>query len=267
MQNHIRIVSLVPSLTETLCDLGLQNQIVGCTKYCVSPKNIHKTAVSIGGTKDPNIKMILSLKPTHVILNEEENTFDIRNEIKESGEFKNIQIVDSFPKSAEDSISLVKHLGEIFHCEMIANEWAKKAEQNLSNCKNIENKAIDYVYFIWRNPWMVAGDKTYISEMLNLVGFRNLILTSNDLKLRYPIIEKNDPILKNTQVHFFSSEPYPFKKRHIDEFKQSANLEKGHFLLVDGQNLSWYGTRTLTALNYLISLKQQATQLLNLIKG
>jgi len=262
MTKSLRIVSLVPSLTESLCDLGLQKYIVGCTNYCISPKSLRKTSTAIGGTKDPNIQKIISLKPTHIVINEEENTSQIRKEIYENEHFKNCQIIDSFPKTAADSIALVKDLGNIFECQSIVEPWAKETEELLLKCKSEENNIIECIYFIWRNPWMVAGDKTYISEMLKLVGFQNLILTSNELNKRYPILNETDPILKTCKILFFSTEPYPFKKRHIDEYLQKANLENVHYLIADGQNLSWYGTRTLNALSYLISLKQKASLLL-----
>lgn len=262
MRKKIRIVSLVPSLTETLCDFGLQNNIVGCTNYCVSPKSLRKTSTSIGGTKDPDLQKIISLSPTHILINEEENTLKIREELKENSKFKNTHIIDSFPKNVEDAISLVIKLGNIFECNQYTQKWAQKAYSLLNECKKEENLKITYIYFIWRNPWMVAGNQTYISAMLNLVGFQNKVITTEDLVSRYPIIQESDSSLKNSQILFFSSEPYPFKKRHVEEFLKISNLKHAQYLMVDGQNLSWYGTKTLKGLNYLLSLKKQAFCLL-----
>ena len=260
MKKNIRIVSLVPSLTETLCDLGLQENIVGCTKYCISPKDLRKTSISVGGTKDPDIHKIISLEPTHLLLNEEENTEKIRTAIKENLKFKNTHIIESFPKNVEDAISFVKELGNIFECEEYTQKWAEKAYFHLEEGKKENNVKITYIYFIWRNPWMVAGNNTYISAMLDIVGFKNQVITTENLAFRYPVIQESDPIIKNSQVLLFSSEPYPFKKRHIEEFQQISKLKQFQYLLVDGQNLSWYGTRTLKALIYLLSLKKQASR-------
>jgi iron complex transport system substrate-binding protein len=262
MRQNIRIVSLVPSLTETLCDFGLQESVVGCTNYCISPKNLRKTSTSIGGTKDPDIQKIISLSPTHILINEEENTAQIRKEIKENLKFKNTHIIESFPKNAEDAISLVTELGNIFKCNHFAQEWSQKAYSFLEEAKKEGNLKIAYVYFIWRKPWMVAGNKTYISAMLDIIGFQNQVITKEDLASRYPAIQESDPILKNSQILLFSSEPYPFKKRHVEEFLQISNLKQVQNLMVDGQNLSWYGTRTLKGLTYLLSLKKQASRLL-----
>lgn len=261
MEQNIRIVSLVPSLTETLCDFGLQNQIVGCTNYCISPKSLVKTSASVGGTKDPNLQKIISLSPTHILLNKEENTEEVRKKIKEHPKFKNTLIIETFPKNAEDAISLVVELGNTFKCNQYVQKWIQKTYIHLEKCKKEENIKIKYIYFIWRNPWMVAGSNTYISAMLDLVGFQNQVITTKDLESRYPIIQNNAAILQSSEILLFSSEPYPFKKRHVKEFLQISNLKQAQFLMVNGQNLSWYGTRTLNGLEYVLGLKKQASHL------
>lgn len=259
---NIRIVSLVPSLTETLSDFGLQNNIVGCTSFCVSPKTLRKSTATIGGTKDPDLKKIAMLSPTHIIVNEEENTPEIRNTLKSDPQFKNSQIIETFPKSVNDSINMINELGKIFSCEEYTKKWIENANKLLLECKKEMQVKIPYIYFIWRKPWMIAGDKTYISAMLNLVGFQNQIITKNNMNARYPVFEKNDENLKRSQVLFFSSEPYPFKKRHAEEFIKEFHFPQCKFLMVDGQNLSWYGTRTLNGLSYVLELKKQVSSLL-----
>ncbi|APJ04484.1 helical backbone metal receptor [Silvanigrella aquatica] len=257
MNQNLRIVSLVPSLTETLCDFGLEKNIVGCTNYCVIPKTLRKSSISIGGTKDPDLNKILSLMPTHIITNKEENTEAIRLELKKQPGFKNIKIIETFPKNAKDAIALVIELGEIFKCQNFTNKWTLEANQAYEKCLKESHLKINYLYFIWRNPWMVAGNHTYISAMLELVGFQNLMITKEDLSSRYPIINENSEIIKKPQILFFSSEPYPFKKRHAEEFLKISNKHQDHYLHVDGQKLSWYGTRTLKGLKYLLDLKKE----------
>ncbi|KAB8029726.1 ABC transporter substrate-binding protein [Fluviispira multicolorata] len=256
MDQNIRIVSLVPSLTETLCDFGMQNNIKGCTKFCVSPKILRKSALAVGGTKDPDIDKIIFLKPTHIIINQEENTPEVRQMLFERIDKSSTMIIDTFPKNIYDVIPLVQNLGEIFSCQDYVHEWVQKVEYLLKKCKTVESPQILFMYFIWRNPWMIAGDKTYISSMLNLVGFKNTVITGEEMNLRYPVVkEENFSNLKSTDVFMFSSEPFPFKKRHIEEFYQCFNIKNKHFLRVDGQNLSWYGTRSLKCLEYLRELK------------
>ncbi|BBH53922.1 ABC transporter substrate-binding protein [Fluviispira sanaruensis] len=263
MNQNIRIVSLVPSLTETICDFGLQNNIKGCTNYCVSPKILRKSALTVGGTKDPDIEKIIFLKPTHIIVNKEENTPEIRKLLKERIDKSSTMIIDSFPKNINDVIQMVNQLGEIFSCQEWVRVWQENVENQLNKFKSIKSPQFSFMYFIWRDPWMVAGDKTYISQMLNLAGFKNSIITEEDMNLRYPVLSEKTAQLKTTQFYLFSSEPYPFKKRHIEEFRQAYKLKNGQFLRVDGQNLSWYGSRTLKCLEYLRELKLESHKLLD----
>lgn len=259
----MRIVSLVPSITETLCDLELQENIVGRTKFCVSPKSLYPKVPTIGGTKDVNIEKIVSLKPTHILMNKEENTQACRTTLQEHPQLKNVIFYESFPKNIYDSIDMVEHLGQLFKKQNIVQQWKTQVEQLLTQCLNFKlSKKINsekhfistYAYFIWRNPWMVAGQNTYIAEMLKLVGFENVIQTGEHLLERYPSVEPTDPRLFKASHLFFSSEPFPFKQRHINEFiSLNKNLLNEKCRLVDGQLLSWYGTRSLAGLKYLLT--------------
>ncbi|MES2614993.1 MAG: helical backbone metal receptor [Bdellovibrionota bacterium] len=248
-----RIISLVPSLTETVCDLGLQENLVGRTKFCVSPKNLHLTVPEIGGTKDPDIEKIVALKPTHILMNVEENTKACRTQLREHKELQNVIFYDSFPKNIFDSIAMVEDIGRLFQKEQVTLEWKNKLQPLLDQCKKIKNRNKTYAYFIWRDPWMVAGQNTYISEMLKLIGFQNVIETGEHLLERYPSIDPLDDRFLSAEYLFFSSEPFPFKQRHIQEF---LTLNRGlvfkKMVLVDGQLLSWYGTRSLQGVEYLL---------------
>ena len=254
----MRIISLVPSLTETLCDLELQENIVGRTKFCVSPKSLHRTVPEIGGTKDPDIEKIISLKPTHILMNSEENTTLCRKLLREHPKLKDVIFYESFPKNIQDSITMVEDFGNLFSKKNLAMAWKNKIEMLLIQATQQRsansNRVLYYVYFIWREPWMVAGQNTYIAEMLKLVGYENVIQTGEHMLERYPSLEPTDERLLQADTLFFSSEPFPFKQRHINEFLAlNKNLLNKKSILVDGQLLSWYGTRSLQGLEYLMA--------------
>lgn len=250
----MRIISLVPSLTETLCDLNLQKNIVGRTKFCVSPKSLNRSVDEVGGTKDPDIEKIISLKPTHILMNSEENTEACRKLLRKHPKLKDVFFYESFPKNIQDSIAMVEDFGKLFSKEKTVLAWKNKIDALLKQCESNKNKKF-YVYFIWRDPWMVAGQNTYIAQMLKLVGYENLIQTGNHMLERYPSIDPSDERLLQADCLLFSSEPFPFKQRHINEFLSlNKNLDNKKSLLVDGQLLSWYGTRSLKGLEYLLKL-------------
>ncbi len=263
MKDIFRIVSLVPSLTESLCDLGLSTCIVGCTSYCISPKNLSKTAKIVGGTKDPNIEIILNLNPTHIITNSEENTSDCLATLTKLARLSSFQVIKTFPKTVQETVDLLEIFGTIFSIESESKKWTTAILNELKILNEIEKLHLNYLYFIWRKPWMVAGNQTYISHLLSLIGLTNLIQTSQNPKERYPefIAHTSKDILAETQIFLFSSEPFPFKQRHVTEFFTQSQVKMHRYFLVNGQNLSWYGTRTLKALQYLASLKEQILNL------
>lgn len=254
---QFRIVSLVPSLTETICDLGLQKNLVGCTNFCISPKGLHKTAQIVGGTKDASIEKIISLKPTHILVNTEENLSSTIESLKKN--IPHSTIFETFPKTPHQSLVMVKQIAHLFAQESKFETWEKETQQILSSLKTFNIKK-SYVYFIWRDPWMVAGNQTYISEMLSLIGLTNQVLTSELPHERYPTIKPTDPKVTQSDYFLFSSEPFPFKKRHAEEFIKHSSCNAKSFF-IDGQMLSWYGTRTQKALHY---LKEMAHSIANM---
>lgn len=263
MTPQYRIVSLVPSLTETLCDLGLTKSIIGCTSFCISPREITKSATIIGGTKNPDIAQILSLNPTHIVVNKEENTLGDIQKFETLASSKHFYLINTYPKTLEDSISLIKNLGDLFAKETEASTWIKTISKEYITLKQSEKLTSQFLYFIWRNPWMVAGNQTYISQLLSLIGLNNLILTTEELEKRYPIFDcsAQHAILMQADILLFSSEPFPFRQRHITEFLETSGRPQCRTLLVDGQNLSWYGTRSLKALQYLLRLQERILNL------
>lgn len=253
-----RIVSLVPSITETLCTFGLQNEVVGCTSFCVEPMSLRHTSTSVGGTKDARFDDIVALKPTHVFADTEENSASLLRELE-----KICEVIEYFPKTVSESIEMVLDMGRLLMKSDFAEAWAAQANTKLQQIKKdldqTEKKAT-FSYFIWQNPWMVSGDKTYISRMLEIINLQNQIVTGERPEERYPVVEAIDARILNSDFLFFSSEPFPFKNRHIEAFRKESGF-KGQALKIDGQLLSWYGTRTLEALNYLEQLSNSVHQI------
>ncbi|WBX71832.1 ABC transporter substrate-binding protein [Tenacibaculum retecalamus] len=241
-----RIISLVPSQTELLVDLGLEELIVGITKFCIHPSSLRKIKTVVGGTKTINIDKIKALNPDIILCNKEENTKEI---VEACEQIAPTHVSDIF--TLDDSIELIKQYGEILSCKKEAKNIVEKLDNEFVKfqqfIKNTEEKKV--AYFIWRNPWMVAGKNTFINHLLELNNFKNIY--SN--KERYPEINLKK-LSKNDALDFIllSSEPYPFKEKHINEI--STYYKGSKTILVDGEMFSWYGSRLLKAFDYFIKL-------------
>mgnify|MGYP000462866516 CR=1 FL=1 len=224
-----RIVSLVPSQTETLSDLGLDSEVLGITKFCVHPEPWLQEKTLIGGTKNPNIEKIRQLKPDLVIANKEEN---LKNHVQEIEEFAPVYTTDvSDYKSA---LKMILNLGILTGKEAEAKEWNQKIQDKFKNKASQLGSAI---YLIWANPYLSVGGDTFINSMLQKYGFQNLLQDEN----RYPEISKEAIIDLKPDYLLLSSEPYPFASKHLLEWK--SILPQTEVFLVDGEKFSWYGTR------------------------
>ena len=234
----MRIVSLVPSLTHLIVDLGLRDALVGCTNFCIEPPGLQRTAILCGGTKDPNLDQIAKLKPTHVLVNEEENKPEHIDALS-----KLTKVLNTFPKSPEDVPAMIRDiclfLGVRDECD-----YAGQIEALINDVKvltaDVPQKSL--LYFIWRNPWMIVSEDTYISRMLQLLGYRNVCQTEN----RYP--EVTFPLQGEIpETIFFSTEPFPFRRRDLvalkDEWPNHSPVFKA-----DGMLCSWYGSMLIEAL-------------------
>ncbi len=233
-----RIVSLVPSQTELLVDLGLATQIVGVTKFCVHPETIKQTSKIVGGTKNVNFKKVAALKPDIIICNKEENSKDI---VEACQGIAPTWVSDIF--KIMDSQEMIKSFGAIFNKELQAETLVNSINEKLIDFKNfIKDKELKSVaYLIWQNPFMVAGQQTFINELLMLNKFKNFAPKES----RYPEVELND--LANVDMVLLSTEPFPFKNEHVIKLK---NALKKEVRLVDGEYFSWYGSRLNKAFDY-----------------
>jgi len=244
-----RIVSLVPSQTELLYDLALENEIVGITKYCVHPFNLLPTRTVVGGTKKVDYEKIKALNPDFILCNKEENAYDMLPELE-----KIAPTYFSDVNSIQDAVDLILRLGTIFNRRTESDNLAHKIEYKLNDFKAfIEDKPVRKVaYFIWAKPWMVVGNDTFINEMLKLNKFENIY---NDMS-RYPKVEINkirhdgDP-----DVVFLSSEPFKFTDDHAFEIATFTN--RSITVFADGEMFSWFGSRMLLAFDYFKELHKK----------
>jgi len=235
-----RIVSLVPSLTELVCDLGLKSSLVGVTKFCLHPEDIRNKTTVVGGTKNVNFVKIQELKADIILCNKEENTQEM---IANLSELAPVHISDI--NSMEDCFEIISMYGQIFKVQRQAKSIISKIqEEQLQFQLFVANKSnYSVAYFIWNNPCIVVGKETFIDYMLNLNGFTNYF---GD-KLRYPEIQLKTEY-KNVDLVFLSSEPFPFQDKHIKLFQQYFPSAK--IILVDGEMFSWYGSRLIHAFTY-----------------
>ena len=236
-----RIVSLVPSITELVCDIGLSGQLVGRTGFCIHPWDTVRTIPKVGGTKDVKLDRIRALEPTHAIVNVDEN---LRETAEQLTEFVPHVIV-THPQEPIDNLGLYRLLGAIFAREDKAERLCREFEQALDELRTAEHVPLDVLYLIWRNPWMAVAPDTYIAQTLALINWRSHPAQSSD---RYPEVDLRAYSGRVDRV-LLSSEPFHFKQHHIAEV---AALVKGaHVTLIDGEMTSWYGSRAIAGLRYL----------------
>lgn len=237
-----RIISLVPSQTELLFELGLEENIIGITKFCDHPSHLKETKKIIGGTKNFDIEKIISLQPDLIIANKEENEL-----LQIESLSKHFPVWVSDIKTFDDALEMIKMIGEITSTVEKAHNIVQAINDQKEKIPD-NRPGITCIYLIWKDPFMTIGGDTFINEMLAIAGFENLYSSY----LRYPEITIKEIAEKNPQALLLSSEPYPFKEQHITELKNL--LPNAHFKLVDGEMFSWYGSRMQLAFDYFIKL-------------
>ena len=235
--NTERIVSLVPSQTELLVDLGLENKLVGVTKFCIHPKGLKQKKTIIGGTKKFDFEKIKELNPDLIIGNKEENYQEGIEELE-----KQFPVWMSDIYNLTDAKTMIQEIGKITNTKEKSIEIVNQIKQEETKLNDSDSK--NALYFIWRNPYMVAGSNNYINEMLKLNGYLNLC-NSSDYS-RYPKLTEDEIKNINPETILLSSEPFPFKEKHVEELKQL--LPNTEIKIVDGELYSWYGSRIIKAL-------------------
>jgi ABC-type Fe3+-hydroxamate transport system substrate-binding protein len=233
-----------------LYDLGLEDQVVGRTGFCIHPKSKVVDVPKLGGTKDVDLEKLKGLEPTHVILNIDENTLPTFESISKVVP----NVVITHPNCPEDNVGLYRLIGGIFNCSKKAEYLVAQFEEKMSraklNRKHLPERKV--LYLIWKKPWMSINKDTYIAGMLKLINCR---VVTHSCATRYPECDVDSLLSFDTDICLLSSEPYPFKSKHILELELLLNLfDKVH--LVDGEMFSWYGSRAILALDYMESLVQ-----------
>lgn len=240
-----RIICLVPSVTELLYDLGLKEQIVGQTIFCIHPQQYFKNSTKIGGTKKLQLEKIRSLKPDLIIANKEENDKD---QIE--------QLIEEFPVWISDistlgeALEMINSLGKITGSVKEANEILTKIYQQLTFFRKEKLEKRKVLYLIWKEPYIAVGRNTFIDAMLEEAGFENVVSTE-----RYPEISEMEIHNLNPDLIFLSSEPFPFKAEHAINLDKLIGCKKS--VLVDGEMFSWYGSRMLKSFDYFKELQYQ----------
>ncbi|MGL2966210.1 ABC transporter substrate-binding protein [Flavobacterium sp. XGLA_31] len=247
-----RIVSLVPSLTELLYDLGLEENIVGITKFCVNPFHFKSTKKIVGGTKKVHVDKIRSLQPDIIIANKEENTLEM---VKELSEISPVWVTNVI--TLEDNRKLIEDFGQLFNKRTEAQKWLDKIDFAYTDFQHVikQETTRKVAYFIWANPYMVAGGDTFINELLKLNRFENIYDHNPKYEGRYPeVVIQKMRIQGDPDLILLSSEPFPFTDEHAFELGRHTHHAKTVF--VDGEMFSWYGSRLVKAFAYFKKLQQ-----------
>ncbi|MFZ6672624.1 helical backbone metal receptor [Undibacterium sp. Xuan67W] len=246
----VRIVSLVPSITELLCDLGLANYLVGRTGFCIHPAAAIKNIPKVGGTKDVNIEKIRCLAPTHLIVNIDENEKPTVDQL--AGFVPHIVV--THPNTPRDNLNLYRTLGGIFGVDAAAELLCSEFERSYNELP--EHKHPQRVlYCIWQDPWMTVSQDTYIANMLALIGWQQWRTGKPEQtpSQRYPSFVWNDELVRGIDRVLLSSEPYRFTDTHVEALEKQLGKP---VQLVDGEMLSWYGSRAIQGLRYLSTLQR-----------
>ena len=241
-----RIVSLVPSITELLFDLGLGPFVAGRTTFCVHPREAVDSVPRVGGTKTVRLDRLRDLAPTHVIVNVDEN----RKEDVEAIESFAPHVIVTHPLAPADNPGLYRLLGSVFGTEEAAGRLAaafagERAALNEAAARLPPRRVL---YLIWKEPWMTVSRDTYISRTLALVNWET---AAHDPGVRYPEVALDEALFAGVDLVLLSSEPYPFKPEHAALVEAAPGGADMPIALIDAEMVSWYGSRAIPGLRYL----------------
>ena len=242
-----RIVSLVPSITELLFDLGVGNRVVGRTPFCIHPRDGVANVPRVGGTKTPRLDRIRALEPTHAIVNVDENRREDADALAEIVP----NVIVTHPLGPRDNSALYRLVGGIFASGEATDRLCHAFEHALSALESAVRGLPErrVLYLIWRDPWMTVSRDTYVSRTLALVNF---LTAGSGPDRRYPELMLTTELLDGVDLVLLSSEPFPFKERHIEEIRAHAGARSPGIRLFDGEMVSWYGSRAIRAMDYLV---------------
>jgi ABC-type Fe3+-hydroxamate transport system substrate-binding protein len=249
---HARIACLVPSITETLFALGLGENVVARTGFCIHPEPEIREVPKVGGTKDVNIAKLVATEPTHVIVNIDENNKRDVEKIRRTIP----NVIVTHPMVPEDNVGLFQLLGHVFCRSQQADALSQELLLALRAARNVgaQLPAETVLYLIWKNPWMTISRDTYVSAMLATVGWKTQPIQAAK---RYPEIAEDDAIWYEVDRVLLSSEPYSFDEAHATALDTNKSLQRSA-QLTDGEFVSWYGVRAIAGLRYLASMRNKS---------
>lgn len=241
----MRLVSLCPSLTELLHDLGAGDEVVGRTKFCIHPSPWVEGIEKVGGTKNPKVERIIALAPDLVVMNEEENRREDAQALRDAG----LTVYSSLPRTTDDTAQMVRDIAQAIGREAEGGRIAADIEARAARVRAaaVGAPAVRYAYLIWRAPWMTVNDDTFISALLGLAGGENVFGAATT---RYPVFTLDELRAARTDVVMLASEPFPFTAVHAAELATELGIDAGRVVQVDGELLSWHGSRTPAGIDY-----------------
>ncbi|NQV59727.1 MAG: ABC transporter substrate-binding protein [Alphaproteobacteria bacterium] len=244
-----RIVSLVPSLTELLFALDLQDQLVGRTAFCIEPAGRVEAVPVVGGTKTSELDKLMALNPSHVLVNVDETPKALAEQISAAGP----RVVVTHPNTPADNVALYQLIGGLFQRRELAATLVAALQQELRQAMVWPERKV--LYLIWKRPWMTVSQDTYIASMLSLFGMQTLC---HDPARRYPEVAIDAALLAEADLVLFSTEPFPFAAKHRDAFAREFKIAASPQLhAIDGKMVSWYGSRAIEGLRYLRAFAAQ----------
>lgn len=247
-----RIVSLVPSLTELLLDLGLRDRVVGRTGFCIHPRELVRDIPKVGGTKDVKLDRVRALAPTHAIVNVDENELPAVEALREFVP----HIVVTHPQAPDDNLALYRLLSGVFGRAHAAERLCADLQRELDACRAIDWPRERVLYLIWKDPWMTVASDTYIARTLACVGWEVPHGPGGERgAARYPALADLDAAAAQADRVLLSTEPFMFRARHVDALR--ARLAGTPVELIDGEMTSWYGSRACRGLAYLRARRGQ----------
>jgi len=241
----MRIVSLCPSLTELVFDLGRGGDLVGVTEYCVHPADGVAGIEKVGGTKSPRVERIVALDPDLVLLNEEENRREDAEALAHAGVPCHVSMPRDCPETAQMVRSIGAAMGRAPQAEKIALDIEARTARVLAAARGA--REVKFCYLIWRKPWMTVNADTFASGMLSQAGARNVFAAKTD---RYPEITLQELAQAAPELVLLCTEPYPFQDKHRIELANATGLPLARFVIADGEYLSWHGSRTPAGIDY-----------------
>jgi ABC-type Fe3+-hydroxamate transport system substrate-binding protein len=247
-----RIVSLVPSVTELVCDLGLAGQLVGRTGFCVHPRATLRSVPKVGGTKDVDLAKLRALAPTHVILNIDENEQPVAAALARFVP----HLIVTHPLRPLDNLHLYRLIGGIFGHEEAAEALCTRFQQAYDALAQTTRAwpRQRVLYLIWKDPWMTVARDTYISRTLALAGWDTVPAAAT---ARYPQVQLDQGLMTDVQLVLLSSEPYRFRSRHAAELRALPLMRGKTVALIDAEMTSWYGSRAIAGMDYLRWFREQ----------